>query len=203
MLLQFAIEQRLGHGFEEDAQRLAFRPLGMTDSSLHWQDRFAGRLADGWQVDGTAILHDRRDNVRVAGSMDTTIADMAKFASALVTGVGLSQASHQAMLAPQLPITTATQFPTLQSEVPQARRVAGLAAGLGVVVFDGPQGRGFYKGGHDDQTGNVMVCLRQGQRCVVLLGNDVRAERAFPAIVKAVLGDTGVPWQWEYGIQQP
>ncbi|WP_262984760.1 serine hydrolase [Sphingomonas daechungensis] len=87
ILLQFAIEQRLGHGFEEDAQRLAFRPLGMTDSSLHWQDRFAGRLADGWQVDGTAILHDRRDNVRVAGSMDTTIADMAKFASALVTGL--------------------------------------------------------------------------------------------------------------------
>jgi len=37
------------------------------------------------------------------------------------------------------------------------------------------------------------------QRCVVVLGNDVRAEAAFPALVRFVLGETGVPWTWEYG----
>jgi hypothetical protein len=34
---------------------------------------------------------------------------------------------------------------------------------------------------------------------VLILANDVRAEAAFPAIVAALLGDTGVPWRWEYG----
>ncbi len=34
---------------------------------------------------------------------------------------------------------------------------------------------------------------------MVILSNDVRAEAAFPALVAAILGDTGRPWAWEYG----
>jgi hypothetical protein len=33
----------------------------------------------------------------------------------------------------------------------------------------------------------------------VILANDVRAEPAFPALVARILGDSGVPWAWEYG----
>jgi hypothetical protein len=68
-----------------------------------------------------------------------------------------------------------------------------------VVVFDGPQGPGFFKGGHDDQTANTMVCIEKSQRCVLILSNDVRAERGFADLVRFILGDTGVPYQWEYG----
>lgn len=67
------------------------------------------------------------------------------------------------------------------------------------MVFKGPQARGFYQGGHDDATGNTWVCVERGGRCVVILANDVRVERAFPAIVRFILGETGVPWHWEYG----
>jgi hypothetical protein len=55
------------------------------------------------------------------------------------------------------------------------------------------------KGGHNDSTGNTLVCVQRGRRCVVILSNDVRAERAFPRLVKFAIGDTGVPWRWEYG----
>ena len=75
----------------------------------------------------------------------------------------------------------------------------GIVIRKGVVVFDGPQGHGFYKGGHDGQTANTMVCVEKGQRCVVILSNDVRAEAGFAGLVKFVLGDTGVPYEWEYG----
>jgi hypothetical protein len=68
-----------------------------------------------------------------------------------------------------------------------------------MLVFDGPQGPGWFKGGHNDSTGNTWVCVQRGQRCVVILANDVRAEAAFPELVRFVLGDTGVPWGWEYG----
>ena len=198
ILLQFAIEQKLGHSFEEEAQRLTFRPLGMTSTSLHWQDSFGGRLADGWQLDGLVVEHDRRDHVRVSGSMDTTIVDLARFAAALSRGQGLSRRSYAEMLRAQLPITTAAQFPTLGPELPPAQRFAGLSAGLGVVTFTGPQGPGFYKGGHDEQTGNTMVCVRAGRRCVLILSNDVRSEAIFPDLVRTVLGETGAPWRWEY-----
>jgi hypothetical protein len=99
----------------------------------------------------------------------------------------------------QLAITTRQQFPTLLPERPVAERRPDLGAGLGVVVFNGPQGPGFYKGGHNDTTANTWVCIERSQRCVVLLSNDVRAEAAFPGLVRFILGETGVPYEWEYG----
>jgi hypothetical protein len=166
---------------------------------MMWRADFRPNLADGWKADGAIEPHDERSKVRAAGSMDTTIADFARFAAALVRGDGLRAASHVEMLRPQLAITTPSQFPTLQPEAPPEARVPALAAGLGVVLFEGPQGRGFFKGGHNDSTGNMLVCLERKQRCVVILSNDVRAEAAFPGIVRAVLGETGLPWRWEYG----
>lgn len=74
-----------------------------------------------------------------------------------------------------------------------------LFAGLGVVVFDGPQGHGFFKGGHDGQTANTLVCVEADQRRVVILSNDVRAEAGFADLVELILGDTRVPYDWEYG----
>ncbi len=55
------------------------------------------------------------------------------------------------------------------------------------------------KGGHNDSTGNTLVCIERRQRCVVMLANDVRAEPAFPKLVEFILGKTGAPWRWEYG----
>jgi len=199
ILLQFVLEQGVGLDVGKEMQRRVFDRLGMTRTSMIWRADFAGNLADGWTQDGSTEPHDERSRVRAAGSMDTTITDIARLAAALVSGEGLSPASRRELVRAQWPITTASQFPTLQDELPPAKRRADLAAGLGVVVFDGPQGHGFYKGGHDDAVGNTMVCLERGQRCVVILGNDVRAEAAFPALVRYVLGDTGVPWTWEYG----
>jgi hypothetical protein len=87
----------------------------------------------------------------------------------------------------------------LQPDLPASEQRKDLYAGLGVVVFDGPQGHGFYKGGHDGQTANSVVCVEASQRCVVILSNDVRSEAGFAELVRFILGNTGVPYDWEYG----
>ena len=201
ILLQFALEQglrlRLGH----EMQRRVFNRFGMSNTSMMWRPDFARNLADGWKADGTVEPHDERSKVRAAGSMDTSIADLAKFAAAFMRGDGLKPSSRAEMLKPQLPITTRSQFPVMQPELAPSERWEGLAAGLGVISFSGPLGRGFFKGGHNDSTANIWACVERGRRCVVLLANDVRAETAFPALVDGILGDTGLPWQWEYGPQ--
>ncbi|WP_415643658.1 serine hydrolase domain-containing protein [Sphingomonas antarctica] len=198
LLLQFAIEQKLGHSVGIEADRLTFGPLGMTSSAMDWQPAWADRAAQAWDAKGEAFQHTPRKRVRIAGSMDTTIEDMGRFAAALVSGTGLNRATFDDMTRPQRPITSVSQFPTLQDDAPPEKRFRGLSAGLGVVTFSGPQGAGFYKGGHDDMTGNTMVCVKRGRRCVVLLGNDVRAEPLFPELVNHILGETGAPWRWEY-----
>ncbi|MDI9239489.1 serine hydrolase domain-containing protein [Lysobacter sp. LF1] len=196
--LQFVMETGLGIDVGAQTTRI-FEGLGMHRTSLIWRPDFAGNLADGWDAKGNVEPHDERSKVRAAGSMDTTIADLAKFVAAYVRGDGLSRKGRAELVRPQLPITTRSQFPSLQDELPAAQRRKDLAAGLGVVVFDGPQGHGFFKGGHNDTTANTLVCVEAGQRCVVILSNDVRVERRFPDLVRFVLGDTGVPYDWEYG----
>ncbi len=199
ILLQFVLERGLGLDVGVEMQRRVFDRFGMTNTSMIWRPDFAANLADGWKSDGSVEPHDERSKVRAAGSMDTSIDDIAKFAAGYVRGEGLTAASREALIAPQLSITSASQFPSLQPELAVEARKGLPAAGLGVIVFDGPQGAGFMKGGHNDSTGNTMVCVQRRQRCVVILANDVRAEAAFPRLVEFVLGNTGAPWRWEYG----
>lgn len=200
ILLQFVIEKGLGINVGDEMQKGIFAPLQMKDSSLIWRSDFAGRAADGWTIDGKPVPHDDRSKVRAAGSMDTTIADVARLAAAMVRGDLISKGSREEFTKPQLSIRSASQFPILvMKDAPARRQVRGLAAGLGVIVFEGPQGRGFFKGGHNDSTGNMMVCLNSSQRCVVILGNDLRAEKAIPYLTDFILGESGMPWAWEYG----
>jgi len=203
ILLQFAVEHgRAAQGLGLDVgdlTRANFQKLGMTRTSLVFLNGAETNVADGWNDQGQPQEHSQRKKVRVAGSMNTTISDFSKFAAALVRGDGLSPASRAEITKPSLHIPTAGQFPMFSPDLPLNQQRKDLAAGLGVVVFDGPQGHGFFKGGHDGQTANTMVCLETSQRCVVFLSNDVRAEAGFADLVKFILGDTGVPFDWEYG----
>ncbi|MDV3455469.1 serine hydrolase domain-containing protein [Sphingomonas sp. HF-S4] len=198
ILLQFGIEKGLGLDLGAEMQRRVFDRFGMKTTSMKWRADFARNMADGWTLEGAVEPHDERSRVRAAGSMDTTIADMARFAAGLIRGDGLRTGSLRELIRGQLPITTASQFPSLQPEAPVAARPKGVAAGLGVIAFAGPQGAGFFKGGHNDSTANTLVCVAQRRRCVVILSNDVRAEAAFPELVRVAIGETGVPWHWEY-----
>ena len=199
ILLQFVIERGLGLDLGKEMQRRVFDRFGMRHTSMTWRPDFAANLADGWKMDGSVEPHDERSKTRAAGSMDTSIADFARFAAAYVRGDGLRPGSRAELTRAQLPITTLSQFPSLQPSAPPPQRHRDLAAGLGVITFKGPQGPGFQKGGHNDSTGNTWVCLERQTSCVVILSNDVRAEPLFPGIVNIVLGETGMPWSWEYG----
>lgn len=201
ILLQFVLEQGLGMDIGVEMRKRIFDKVGATRTGMMWRPDFATNLADGWTIDGKVEPHDERSKPRAAGSLDTTISDMAKIVAAYIRGDGLKPASRADLVRPQLPITTRSQFPNLQPDLPVADRHPGLSAGIGVVTFQGAQGPGFFKGGHNDSTGNTWVCIEKARRCVVILSNDVRAEPLFPRLTRALLGDTGVPWAWEYGDQ--
>jgi hypothetical protein len=68
-----------------------------------------------------------------------------------------------------------------------------LSAGLGVITFEAPFGRTFFKGGHDDTTGNEAICVEKDRRCVLFLSNDVRADCLYQRLTEATLGDPGMP----------
>jgi CubicO group peptidase (beta-lactamase class C family) len=197
-LLQFVLEKGLGLDVGKEMQTRVFDRFGMTRTSMRWRPDFATDLADGFDLTGAVTPHDQRSNVRAAGSMDTTISDQAKLWAGIMRGDGLSAASRAEFTRPQFAITSRYQFPTFTTETDARNADIGLSAGLGVIAFRDASGAAWYKGGHNDTTGNMVVCLESGKRCVVLLANDVRAELIYPDVVQLILGDTTMPWRWEY-----
>jgi CubicO group peptidase (beta-lactamase class C family) len=115
-LLQFTVEQGARtKGLGLDVKELTdaiFMRLGMTRTSLQWRPDFRPNLADGWNDKGEPQEHDERSNVRVAGSMDTTIGDLAKFIAALVRGDGLSTAARAKWSSHPCTSAQPTSFPT-------------------------------------------------------------------------------------------
>ncbi len=196
-VLQTVLEQGLGLDVGAEMQKRVFDRFGMTRTSMKWRDDFAGNLADGYMMDGKFEPHDHRDNVAAAGSMDTTIEDQARLWAGVLRGDGLSKASRSELVRPQYAIDTATQFPTLDPGTDARGPAIKLAAGLGVVTFSDPKaGLVWFKGGHNDWTGNMVICQEARRRCVVFLGNSVRAEVIYPELASFIWGKTAMPWWW-------
>lgn len=198
-ILQLVLEEGLGLDVGREMQRRVFDRFGMTSTSMSWRADFAANLADGYGLDGTMEPHDERSGVSAAGSMDTSIADQARLWAGIMRGDGLSAASRAELVRGQVPIASSRQFPTLLATTEPRHAEIGLAAGLGLVTFRDASGPAWFKGGHNDWTGNLVIGLEHGRRCVVLLANDVRAERLYPELALAILGETRLPWAWEYG----
>lgn len=198
-VLQTVLEQGLKLDVGAEMQRRVFDRFAMTRTSMQWRDDFAGNLADGYAMDGTFEPHDRRDNVAAAGSMDTTIADQARLWAGVVSGEGLSPAARAEFVRGQFAIANAHQFPTLATDTDPRGAAINLSAGLGVMTFKDPQaGLTWFRGGHNDWTGNMVICQDARRRCVIFLGNSVRAELIYPELARFILGDTAMPWWWVY-----
>ena len=118
----------------------------------------------------------------------------------MVNGELLSSEMRREWNRPGFPVRTKQKFPTIpMSETSDSRgEKINLAAGLGIETWSGPNDSYFAKGGHNDWTGNLVICADRQKRCVVMLANSVRAEIIFPKIIEMTMGDTAYPWWWTY-----
>ncbi len=197
-LLQLALEEGLGLNVKAEMQKRVFDRFEMRNTSMQWRPDFEENLADGYAKDGTFEPHDERSGVSAAGSMDTTIQDQGRMWAGIMRGDGLSERARTDLVRGQLGIVSAHQFPTLAEDKDSRTGKIGLSAGLGVVTFGEGKDKVWFKGGHNPWTGNMVVCREATQQCVVMLANSVRAELIYPEVAKLILGETGMPWWWEY-----
>ena len=202
-LMQFVLEEGLGLDVGKEMQRRLFDRFGMKRTSMTWRDDFQENLAHGYALDGKLEKHRARKNARAAGSMDSTIIDYANFLAGFMRGEGISAEARAEMLRPQIPIISAHQFPTLDPATNPANEKIGLSAGIGMVLFQSAHGPAFFKGGHDDWTGNLAICVEAKKQCILLMSNSVRAEIIYPALVSSLFGETKMPWEWEYNPPVP
>ena len=198
-LLQFVIEQRLGHPLDSLMQSAFFTPLGMPHTSLTFRADFADDIADRFGADGHFLAKTRRAPARAAGSMTTSADDLATFVVALMDNRLMRASTRREMLSPHVRISAQTQFGP-GSEVADGDEAArvGLAYGMGWgLLLHTRHGTAFFKEGHGDGAQTYLLCFLRQRSCIVLLANSDNGEFAFRALVNGLFGTDDVPWTWE------
>lgn len=197
LLLQFVVETITKKPLAELMQVRVFQPLGMTRTSMVWQDRFEDDFADGYDEYGRSLGPERRKQADAAGSMQTTPRDFAQFMMAVTNGKGLSKKTREMMLSPQIQIWSKHQFPTLATDTTDANRSIRLSYGLGWGLYWTPYGKAFFKEGHAEGWRNYAVCFDAKKSGGVIMTNSSNGEGIFKEMLETLLKDTFTPIEWE------
>lgn len=196
-LLGFVVEQVTGLGVAELMRKRVFDRFGMKRSSMVWREDFAGNLAVGHDEQGKGLGHSKRISARAAGSMDTTITDVALFLCGVMRGEGMNRATKAEMLRTQIRIRSRAQFPTLNQPEVDAYEGIRLGYALGWGVFESPFGPALFKEGHDDGWEHHLVCFAAKKSCIVLMTNSSNGDEVFMDLLGELMADRSTPWRWE------
>ena len=196
-LLQLVVETITKKPLEELMQNRVFQPLGMTRTSMVWQERFESDFANGYDEYGRSLGPQKWRDANAAGSMQTTIGDFARFAQAVMEGRLLRRKTREQMLSPQIQITSKHQFPTFRDETTDENKAIRLSYGLAWGLYWTPYGKAFFKEGHDDGWRNYTVCLDRQKNGIVIMTNSGNGEGIFKDLLETLLKNTFTPIEWE------
>jgi CubicO group peptidase (beta-lactamase class C family) len=178
-------------------QERVLQPLGMTRTSMVWQQAFESDHANGYDEYGRSLGIQKRKTSQGAGSMQTTIADYSRLTQAVLVGRDLRKETHAQMLSAQIPIVSKFEFPPLQTDTTDQYKGIQLSYGLGVGLYNTPYGWAFFKEGHDEGWRTYVVCHQNQTTCMVILTNSSNGEGIYSALLRGLLGDTWNPIDWE------
>jgi CubicO group peptidase (beta-lactamase class C family) len=196
-LLQFVVETITKKPLDTLMQERVFQPLGMTRTSMIWQERFESDYANGYDEYGRSVGAHRWTDPDAAGSMQITVSDLAKFMQAVMEGRLLHGKTREQMLSPQVQILSKRQFPTLNEETTYANKSIRLSYGLAWGLYWSPFGKVFFKEGHDDGWRNYVVCFDRQKSGMIILTNSGNGEGIYKDVLETVLKDTYTPIMWE------
>jgi CubicO group peptidase (beta-lactamase class C family) len=196
-LLQLVVETITKKPLDEVMQERVFEPLGMTRTSMVWQERFEGDNANGYDEYGRLLGPQRRKTPDAAGSMLTTITDFARFLQGVMGGGALRSKTREQMFSPQIQILSKHEFPSLSDETTDDNKSIRLSYGLAWGLYWTPYGKVFFKEGHDDGWRNYAVCFDQQKSGLVIMTNSGNGEGIFKDVLERLLKDTFTPIEWE------
>jgi CubicO group peptidase (beta-lactamase class C family) len=196
-LLQLVIEKITGKGLQELAEQKVFNPIGMTRSSYVWEPKFENDYAMGHDENEVLLGKKKRKKAGGAGSLETTLADYARFIENVMQGKGLNKKHKKIMLKPQIQIYSKYQFPTISDETTEDNKSIKLSYGLGWGLLKSKYGKAFFKEGHDDGWQHYNINFIDKGTSIILMTNSSNGEKIFKEILEKLIADTFTPWKWE------
>ena len=196
-LLQLVVETITNKPLQDLMKTRVFEPFGMTRSSMVWESRFENDFANGYDEWGRSLGPERRPEANAAGSMQTTVADFARFMQAVMQGKQLSKQTRELMLSPQVQIVSKHEFPTLASETTDENKSIRLSYGLAWGLYWTPYGKAFFKEGHDEGWRNYTACFDDRKTGILIMTNSSNGEGIYKELLETVLKNTFTPIEWE------
>jgi CubicO group peptidase (beta-lactamase class C family) len=196
-LLQLIVETVTQRPVEDLMRDRVFRPFGMTRTSMVWQERFEGDHANAYNENGRSLGPQRRRTADVAGSMQTTVGDFARFMQAVMKGQRLRASTYRLMLSPQIRITSKHQFPTLATDTTDENDAIHLSYGLGWGLYSTPYGQAFFKEGHDEGWRHYAVAFSKPGLGIVIMTNSSNGEGIYKELLETLQRNTFTPIEWE------
>ncbi len=193
--LQLFLEKLTKRNLEDLAQEYVFKPLNMHQTSFIWQKEFDNNFADGHDKKETVLPQLTFQNAIGAGSMETTQRDYATFLVAILKNKLLKPESWKAMFAPQIRITSTTQFQP-SGNTNKYDNIA-LSYGLGCGLFHTPAGFAVFKEGHGQGFQHYFVLFPEKQSGILIMTNSDNGESIFKELLETAINDKYTPWEWE------
>jgi CubicO group peptidase (beta-lactamase class C family) len=181
MYLQRALEALTNETLEETMQRLLFRPLSMSSSSLIWHDRFESDVAISHE-NGERLGKHRPLQANASYSLQTTAADYGRFVSAVLQGARLKSDTYRKWLKPTM---NAPKDSALQLEEVSTELDAEIAWGLGWGL-ETERGT-FFQWGKMDGVRSFVLGSPKDKTGVVLFTNDNTGLRLVSSVADSVL----------------
>jgi len=196
-LLQLVVEIVTRKPLETLMRERVFAPLGMTRTSMVWEERFENDYANGYDEQEQSLGPQKRKHADAAGSMQTTVRDFARFIEAVTAGTGLRKETREMMFGAQIPILSKHEFPTFSTETTDANRKIRLSYGLGWGLYWTSRGRAFFKEGHDDGWRHYAVCFDKPGTGIVIMTNSSNGEGIYKELLETLLHNADTPIEWE------
>ena len=169
--LQKVVEHLKGKPLEALMRQAVIDPLGMTSSSLVWQDRYETRAAVGHDFFGvTDGKLRKRTEAHAAATLYTTAKDYARFVMAVLSDNGLKPATVREMLKPQIPV------------------VQDISWSLGFGREATPAGEAFWQWGDYGTFRNYIVAYKNSGAAFVYLTNSFNGLSIGREIARRVFG---------------
>jgi CubicO group peptidase (beta-lactamase class C family) len=196
-LLQMVMEKITGKNLQELAEKEVFEKIGMKRTSYVWKEEFESNYALGNNKDGIPLPKKKRTTAGGAGSLETTVADYARFVQYIMQGKGLNEKMRNTMLTPQITISSQHQFPTITEDNSGNNGAIELSYGLGWGLLKCRYGRAFFKEGHDEGWQHYNINFIDRGIGIVIMTNSSNGEGIFKELLEKIIGDTFTPWRWE------
>jgi CubicO group peptidase (beta-lactamase class C family) len=166
--LSKVVETLTGMKWDDYVDAAVFKPLGMTNSSLSFQERHKMLKTFNHDSIGTPSGQGEGNTANAAGSLLTTTADYAKFVIAVLNGAGLKKQTHVAMLAPQVRIDEGCRNCTAKP-VGTLSKTVGWGIGVGLQITD--EGTSFWHWGDNGNNKAFFAAFEKDKDAVIVMTN--------------------------------